>query len=894
VLVLAVIVQGAGVMGVVGSTRWLQQQKDQHSEASQLAEEPEQIAQKQERGTQDRERALQESERMAREQERQRSEAEQKHLLTLKQVHLEYAEQLLSEMMNADEAVPNAELRKRAIEEISKKIKLSKEDVVVFADEKLPRADPATPNTSLDLAREALAQERYDEVIRLADEQRQEGREFAMLEGTAALATFRELPKPKWNDRALPAFRRAFYAFRRAVTLSDRTKEPEAWAAAAIAAASLLDDAANFSEAESLLIKAQQILEEQHGPESKEVAVVLKSLSLVHFHTNRLAEAEPLMRRALAIAEQSYGALHPNVARDLNNLAAMLQETNRFAEAEPLMRRALAISEQSYGADHSDVAIKLNNLAQLLQSTNRFAEAEPLMRRALAIDEQSYGAEHSDVAIKLNNLAQLLQSTNRLAEAEPLIRRALSIDEQSYGPEHPTVATRLNNLATLLKATNRLAEAEPLMRRALSIAQQTYGAEHPEVAARLNNLAQLLQATNRLAEAEPLMRRALAIDEQSYGADHANVAIFLNNLVLLLQGTNRLTEAELLMRRVVTIFMISSRQRSHEHPGLQLSLDDYRKLLQSLELTDERIEERLNNVKAATEPLKPIVAEVERLLGPAKPVAEVLEALDRQYKAEGKPAVYFLASNQPMGPQLIELFKPNPDALIAAGDSAYLNGEHARAIVLYDEALKLLDDKFDNEKTMFSTHLNRASSLRELGALDQARDDLRLLLSRLDEGDSISALSKGQAYALLFLCDYGLGNFESAQLVAEKFLQDYGEEAELAYLKKTIEKLLVVSEFDNYEPFPSVTKIDTAAVLESARVRFRARAELATLPLDQSALPLLDQMLGPAQSVEEVLEALDRQYREQGKSDVWFLPLSEPIAPHLDELLGPVPQRKKE
>ncbi len=54
----------------------------------------------------------------------------------------------------------------------------------------------------------------------------------------------------------------------------------------------------------------------------------------------------------------------------------------------------------------------------------------------------------------------------------------------------------------------------------------------------------------------------------------------------------------------------------------------------------------------------------------------------------------------------------------------------------------------------------------------------------------------------------------------------------------------------------------------------------------EATAPLLDQILGPARPTKEVLDALDRQYREQGKPPVWFLPLNEPIAPHLDELLG--------
>ncbi|MFM9963079.1 MAG: hypothetical protein ACKV2Q_17875 [Planctomycetaceae bacterium] len=64
------------------------------------------------------------------------------------------------------------------------------------------------------------------------------------------------------------------------------------------------------------------------------------------------------------------------------------------------------------------------------------------------------------------------------------------------------------------------------------------------------------------------------------------------------------------------------------------------------------------------------------------------------------------------------------------------------------------------------------------------------------------------------------------------------------------------------------------------------KAALATLPSNQSAVPLLDQLLGPAESTQQVFETLDRQYREQNKSAIWFLPLSQPIAPHLDELLG--------
>jgi hypothetical protein len=49
---------------------------------------------------------------------------------------------------------------------------------------------------------------------------------------------------------------------------------------------------------------------------------------------------------------------------------------------------------------------------------------------------------------------------------------------------------------------------------------------------------------------------------------------------------------------------------------------------------------------------------VERLLGPAKAVREVLDSLDRQYRAQRKPAVWFLPLNEPIAPHLDQVLGP--------------------------------------------------------------------------------------------------------------------------------------------------------------------------------------------------------------------------------------------
>ncbi len=643
-----------------------------------------------------------------------------------------------------------------------------------------------------------------------------------------------------------------------------------------------------LAEAEPLMRRALSINEKFDGVDHPSVAATLDNLAQLLQRTNHLEEAESMMRRALVIDEKVYGALHPNVAIRLSNVAMLLKVTNRLAIAELLMRRALVIDEQSYGEVHPNVATRLNNLGQLMDTTNRRTEAEPLMRRALAIDESFYGTKHSIVAIRLNNLATLLQNTNRLAAAELLMRRALAIDEQSYGAQHPSVARDLNNLAVLLKVTNRLAAAEPLMRRALQIDEQSYGPEHPDVALDLNNLGGLLKDTNRLKEAEPFYRRSLAIDELSLTPEHPKVAVRLNNLARLLQATNRRIEAEALMARALSILSI---RLVKDHPNTIAVQNNYRKLLAEMTLPPGEVDQRVNAAMATMGPLKPIMPEVERVLGPATPVSDILVALDRQYKVDGKPAVYFLSLDQPIAPHIDELLKPSPDSLSTAGVIDFRSGAHADAILLYEESLKLQADDPDKVATTFNTRMNRAAALRELGDVEQARDELRLL-SGLKEGDTIPALTKGRARYHLALCEWRLGDRDAAQREAEESLKAYGDDDAAVPQKKQTEQLL--ADLKDNKPLPPLAKVDPVAALEQARGRFRARADLAALPLNQSALPLLDQMLGPAKSTKEVFETLDRQYREQNKPEIWFLPLNKPIAPHLDELLGPVSKTEKE
>ena len=112
------------------------------------------------------------------------------------------------------------------------------------------------------------------------------------------------------------------------------------------------------------------------------------------------------------------------------------------------------------------------------------------------------------------------------------------------------------------------------------------------------------------------------------------------------------------MRRALAIVALSGKAPSRKHPEFGTINRIYVDILQEMGLSEDETAQRLQAVKEVRSPLQPIVPEVERLLGPTKPVADVLAALDRQYKEENKPDPYFLPPEQPIVPRLDELLGP--------------------------------------------------------------------------------------------------------------------------------------------------------------------------------------------------------------------------------------------
>lgn len=530
------------------------------------------------------------------------------------------------------------------------------------------------------------------------------------------------------------------------------------------------------------------------------------------------------------------------------------------------------------------------------------ARLSPLEQARAALAAGDY-SEVFQVADKQNQEGRelaMLEGTAALAQfretpAPEWNTRALAAFQRAMALSNPNSETEwkqwtdgANSAASVLVDLSRYSEAEPLLRQCLKHLISRLGPDHPDLAIALNNLATLLSNTNRPAEAEPLYRRALAIEERSYGPGHTIVAAQLSNLALLLKETSRPTEAEPLWERAIQILARFQRSTGHVYPGTNIVLSNYRLLLTTLKRSEDETTARIRAAQESKGGLAPITPIIEARLGAASPVAEVLADLDEQYKREGKPAVYFLHPSEPIAAHLEAFIKPNAMFLQGQGVGAYRSGRHADAVAFYDAALGVMDEDPKQSSSKQVVVMNRAAALRELGLVERARDELEKGFPDPDKLPRENATLTGRARYHLALCAWQLDGRDEAVKLAEASLAastaaPAGDPTEPA-LRKQSEDLL--ADLKAGKAPPPMPKIDANAALDAAHTRYRARVEFTKLPLDQKTEPLLDQMLGPAKSTKEVLDALDDGYRKANRPAVWFLPLDRPIAPELDELLG--------
>ena len=222
-------------------------------------------------------------------------------------------------------------------------------------------------------------------------------------------------------------------------------------------------------EAEAAQREALAAAERATGPDSPEVAVVLRRLANTLTVQGRHVEALPVYERALIIFRTTLGAQHPRVGSTLVNLGTTYSQLSRHDEALPLLHEGLGILEAALAPNHPFMPRAYGSLGTALWKAGRHAKALEQLRRALAVSEAARGAEHPDVAAPCTALGEVLVDAGRAEEAKGYFIRALAIQERTLKRDHPGLASTLTGLGEAHLALGHPREALGVLERALAI-----------------------------------------------------------------------------------------------------------------------------------------------------------------------------------------------------------------------------------------------------------------------------------------------------------------------------------------------------------------------------------------------------------------------------------------
>ena len=480
----------------------------------------------------------------------------------------------------------------------------------------------------------------------------------------------------------------------------------------------LLYQTGRIEEASPLLLRSLWINERTFDLVHSSVGTDLSGIGVILKSKGQLGDALLISYRAFQIDRHVFDDAHSKVAIRLNNLAQLLQLKGESELAEPLYRIAFLIDEKAYGPSHITVAKRLSNLGDLLRDTGRNEIASTLQSRSLTIygqAERATGREFDDTKVVSEQFRKTLQSLKLDDEQIDLRVRDAKLGETRLSPfaqeldrvlgVTPTLSTVLTNIeavyhlskepvthidhpvadlvATMLrpsmKSMTELAgrakdsgnnvDAAVYSERVLAMLSDSEKMAASGSVVRLNHASALLdlgdlgESEMELRELASEMNREDSIENRLYARVHYHIArcLFRSG-----RSVEAISEAE------ASIAAYDDKPASKDWKNQSL------KLLQAMKTTTPNpvdFEEKMKNLARLESarsrfdawdqlvnlpPVQPATALLDLVLSPIPPAEQVFEELDRKYREQKKPPVWFLPLSEPISTHLDELLGPVP------------------------------------------------------------------------------------------------------------------------------------------------------------------------------------------------------------------------------------------
>jgi tetratricopeptide (TPR) repeat protein len=433
------------------------------------------------------------------------------------------------------------QVEQRTYEELAKQLGIDaatlKEQLPRFAQE-LKKAPNAT---TYERANAAYVAKDYNEAERLALVAADQAQGFNPPKNAEAVKAF-ELAG--WAAEKRIEYADALKRLRAAEEFTDRKRDPVEWSRVQFVIALVLDDQAQYRDAENVLCEVLKERERVLGHEHPDTILTRHKLALQLDYQGKNGEAETEYRAVLKLENKVLGSEHSVTLGTRNNLACLLSMQGKYADAEAEFRAILKIRERVLGAENPDTLATRNNLAIALRHEHKLGEAETEYRAVIKLEEKVLGPEHPQTLTSRSNLGTLLDDQGKYAEAETEDRAVIKLKDRLLAPEHPDTLETRTNLAEVLDHQAKYAEAETESRTVIMLEEKVLGPEHPQTLETRHNLAKALADEGKCSEAETEVRALIALRERVLGAEHPDTLETRVDLAKVLAKQGRYAEAE--------------------------------------------------------------------------------------------------------------------------------------------------------------------------------------------------------------------------------------------------------------------------------------------------------------------------------------------------------------
>ena len=276
----------------------------------------------------------------------------------------------------------------------------------------------------------------------------------------------------------------------------------------------------DYAAAIALHRQNYNLLSEQFGPRSAEVAAELHQIAFTQSREGRNAEAEATYLEVIDVFRSLGDDGRQGLSNALTAYGALLGRLGRHEEDAAAQQEALDIQRDLHGEQHPDYVGVLNNLANTFWRRELFDDAEALMRENMALTGQIYGEASIPYARAVFNYSAMLSSLDWTEEAIELALGVVPVYREKYGPDHPRYAYAQENLADNYKTIGDLVRAEEYFVAAMNILTAQFGADHLEVAITRSRLGNLLIMLDRHDEALAQLEPTVATMSTELGESH--------------------------------------------------------------------------------------------------------------------------------------------------------------------------------------------------------------------------------------------------------------------------------------------------------------------------------------------------------------------------------------